>query len=268
MPGGEIVGYLLGGGARPLAIYAGDVITIGRDPQNTLCISDVLASRSHAVVECQSNSEMFVRDLGSTNGTWLNADRLKPQLRTHLKSGDAIRIGGKLISFSGARQAEQKSHGTRVNRMDTVRDGLFYRNGQVVEIPDPGSEDRFRDVMQTQAVPPIGYVEPSLSGSLSEQNLAQIIQYLHTNSKTGELLVKGKNREGLIVFERGQIVSAAAGDRNGVVAIYAVARERVGSFTFKALENVGSRPRNVTDPVMQIVFECCKRMDETELAGH
>ena len=121
--------------------------------------------------------------------------------------------------------------------------------------------------MQTQVVQPLPQNEPALAGSLSDQNLAQIIQYLHTNSKTGELFVREKNREGLIAFDHGLIVSAQAGDRNGVVAIYAVARERSGSFSFKSVENVGARPKNVNEPVMQIIFECCKRMDETELAG-
>jgi hypothetical protein len=270
MPSGEVVGYLLGGGARPLAIYAGDVITIGRDPQNTLCIADVLSSRNHAVVECPAQHEVFLRDLGSTNGTFLNNERLSAQRRMRLHTGDSIRIGGKLLSFTGLESQEQKTFGNRVTRMDTVRDGLFYRDGKVVEIPADSAQsndERFKNVLETQVVQPLPQNEPALAGSLSDQNLAQIIQYLHTNSKTGELLVRGKNREGLIAFDHGLIVSAQSGDRNGVVAIYAVARERSGSFSFKAVENVGVRPKNVNEPVMQIIFECCKRMDETELAG-
>lgn len=271
MPGGEVIGYLLGGGARPLAIYNGDVITIGRDPQNTLCIADVLSSRNHAVVESLSRNEVFVRDLGSTNGTFLNDERLKAQARMRLHSGDSIRIGGKLLSFTGLEAAEQRTFGNKLNRMDTVKDGLFFKNGKVVQVPegqDPDDE-RFKDVMSTQVLQPVGGPpEPALSGNLADQNLAQIIQYLNTNAKTGELIVKGKAREGIIAFDKGQIVSAQSGDRNGVTAIYAVARERSGSFSFKVSDSVGMRPKNVTEPVMQIVFECCKRMDEAELAGH
>jgi hypothetical protein len=106
----------------------------------------------------------------------------------------------------------------------------------VVEIPAAtAAEDRYKDVMQTQVVQPLPQHEPALAGSLSDQNLAQIIQYLNTNSKTGELVVRGKNREGIIAFDKGLIVSAQSADRNGVVAIYAVARERSGSFSFKAV---------------------------------
>jgi len=269
MPGGEVIGYLLGGGARPLAIYIGDVITIGRDPQNTLCVADVLSSRNHAVVESLSRNEVFLRDLGSTNGTFLNDERLKAQARMRLHSGDSIRIGGKLLSFTGLEAAEQRTFGNRLNRMDTVKDGLFFKDGKVVVVPEgQNPDDRFKDVMTTQVVAPISAPEePALSGNLSDQNLAQIIQYLNTNGKTGELIVKGKNREGIFVFDKGQIISAQAGDRNGVTAIYAVARERSGSFSFKTTDTVSMRPKNVTDPVMQIIFECCKRMDETELAG-
>jgi len=270
MPGGEVIGYLLGGGTRPLAIYIGDVITIGRDPQNTLCVADVLSSRNHAVVESLSRNEVFVRDLGSTNGTFLNDERLKAQARMRLHSGDSIRIGGKLLSFTGLEAAEQRTFGNKLNRMDTVKDGLFFKDGKVVVVPEgQDPDDRFKDVMTTQVVAPItGPVEPALSGNLADQNLAQIIQYLHTNAKTGELIVKGKTREGILAFDKGQIVSAQSGDRNGVTAIYAVARERSGSFSFKVSDSVAMRPKNVNEPMMQIIFECCKRMDEAELAGH
>ena len=40
----QLIGFLLGTGPRPLAVYAGDVLTLGRDPQNIISLADVLAT--------------------------------------------------------------------------------------------------------------------------------------------------------------------------------------------------------------------------------
>jgi pSer/pThr/pTyr-binding forkhead associated (FHA) protein len=66
---------------------------VGRQPgQETLAICDSSVSRSHAVVECSPERGVFsVRDLGSTNGTFLAGRRIEGP--TELTSGDAIYFG-------------------------------------------------------------------------------------------------------------------------------------------------------------------------------
>ena len=95
------------------------------------------------------STKSFLRDLGSTNGTFLNNERLTAQRRMRLHTGDAVRIGGKLLSFTGLESQEQKTFGNRVTRMDTVRDGLFYRDGKVVEIPAGSTQDRTTTASRT-----------------------------------------------------------------------------------------------------------------------
>jgi pSer/pThr/pTyr-binding forkhead associated (FHA) protein len=52
------------------------VITLGRDSANDIVIDHPLASRRHARLE-RDESGYYVRDLESTNGTYLNGDRVE-----------------------------------------------------------------------------------------------------------------------------------------------------------------------------------------------
>lgn len=56
-------------------------------------------SREHACIFRRGNS-VEVEDLGSTNGTLLNGNRLAPYIPTHLQDGDELRLGKLLIKVS------------------------------------------------------------------------------------------------------------------------------------------------------------------------
>ena len=66
-------------------------ITIGRGRQNDITIStDEYASARHARFEPRQDG-VWVQDLGSTNGTFLNGARLEHPRR--LTQGDVVRVG-------------------------------------------------------------------------------------------------------------------------------------------------------------------------------
>lgn len=74
-------------GAKPL--------TIGRHTDNDVVLADPKASRYHAVIE-RAGSRLRVRDLKSSNGTFLNKRRITQE---SLSSGDVIQIGSTRIVF-------------------------------------------------------------------------------------------------------------------------------------------------------------------------
>lgn len=81
-------------GGRELSVTAGSSVILGRHSQN-LDIAAALAdcdavSRQHADLLI-TDSRIQVRDLGSTNGTFVNGQRAEPMLAADL--GAAIRIG-------------------------------------------------------------------------------------------------------------------------------------------------------------------------------
>ena len=76
-------------GAERVVAFDGGPLSIGRDAENDLVLSEVRASRRHCVVEACAQGHR-IRDLGSSNGTYVNERRISVSV---LRTGDVIRIG-------------------------------------------------------------------------------------------------------------------------------------------------------------------------------
>lgn len=102
-----------------------DPFRIGRSEDSDLCIDDELSSREHALIEkvkSENGDEInfVLRDLESTNGTFVNHDRITSRL---LLEDDMIRIGQTFFKFTehdGADLAE-----TRVMKKSIIP-GVYY----------------------------------------------------------------------------------------------------------------------------------------------
>jgi hypothetical protein len=68
---------------------------IGRGEGSDIIINDPETSRKHCAIDIYEN-KFVIRDLESTNGTYINDTRIKEDL---LKEGDRIRIGNTLLTF-------------------------------------------------------------------------------------------------------------------------------------------------------------------------
>lgn len=102
-----------------------DPFRIGRSEENDVCVDDELSSREHAIIErVKSESgdsvNYILRDLDSTNGTFVNHDKISQHLLTE---DDMIRIGQTFFKFTehdGADLAE-----TRVMKKSIIP-GVYY----------------------------------------------------------------------------------------------------------------------------------------------
>jgi predicted component of type VI protein secretion system len=72
----------------------GDQLIIGRDAVNAVAINDAEVSRKHARLTFQGG-KYVIGDLGSTNGTFVNGQRLVSS--TVLKSGDVVSLGEQIV---------------------------------------------------------------------------------------------------------------------------------------------------------------------------
>ncbi|HEX7442220.1 MAG TPA: FHA domain-containing protein [Caldimonas sp.] len=72
-----------------------DKTTLGRRPYNDIVIDNLAVSGEHALLQ-MVGSDVFIEDLNSTNGTYINGKAVKKQLLTH---NDTVEIGKYKIKF-------------------------------------------------------------------------------------------------------------------------------------------------------------------------
>ncbi len=75
---------------------AGETITIGRAVENDIVITSKRISREHARIR-REGWRVILEDLGSTNGTFLNDERVLSSVQLH--DEDRIKIGDVLLVF-------------------------------------------------------------------------------------------------------------------------------------------------------------------------
>jgi serine phosphatase RsbU (regulator of sigma subunit) len=86
-----------GAGARRRVPVTGGKIVIGRARESDVFLPDYQLSRRHAEIE-QRGEDYYLLDLGSTNGTFLNGQRVIGERR--LRDGDLISVGESRLLFS------------------------------------------------------------------------------------------------------------------------------------------------------------------------
>lgn len=72
-----------------------DRTTLGRRPYNDVVIDNLAISGEHAVFQ-MAGAEVFIEDLNSTNGTYVNGKAAKKQ---QLQNGDTVEVGKYKIKF-------------------------------------------------------------------------------------------------------------------------------------------------------------------------
>jgi len=97
-----------------------DKTTLGRRPYNDIVIDNLAVSGEHAVLQ-MVGSDVFIEDLNSTNGTYINGKAVKKQLLTH---NDTVEIGKYKIKY-------------------LVEDGTDYEKTMIMrpgmQVPAPGA---------------------------------------------------------------------------------------------------------------------------------
>ncbi len=116
---------------------------IGRDAGCQLRIQSEHISRNHCVIS-RSDSALLIRDLGSTNGTFLNGKLIQGE--SVLLDGDAIKLGSVRleISLSAAPAATPKKSGandTWPSPTNSTGETRRHTNAPNLPKPPPGKTD-------------------------------------------------------------------------------------------------------------------------------
>ncbi len=75
-------------------------LTIGRTPGNQLVVNDPKVSSHHADIRSDEQGYSII-DLGSSNGTFINEQRLIPHIPRLLQPNDIVRIGDTRLTYEG-----------------------------------------------------------------------------------------------------------------------------------------------------------------------
>jgi pSer/pThr/pTyr-binding forkhead associated (FHA) protein len=154
-------------------------IIVGRSSDLDMVLVEDMVSRKHAKITA-SGDQIVIQDLGSTNGTFVNGEKIK---KARLKEGDRILIGTSIIKLVA---------------VDT---------SQVV------SEEAARQKLeQTGQRRSVSGANKPMSGSIDEIPLPDLLQLLSTSRKSGVLSVRGEGGHGRIYLRKGQIYYSTIDD--------------------------------------------------------
>ena len=219
------------GGEFPLR--ANREIVIGRSSELDMVLVEDMVSRKHAKIVTGDNV-VEIEDLGSTNGTFVNGEKVD---KLALKEGDRVLIGTSIIKLVTLQAAE----GTDDRSL---------------------SEIEARSRMATAARPTTAGT--SMSGDISEIPLPDLLQLLSTSRKSGVLVLRSDLGTGRIFLRTGQIYFASvqdAPDMGTHKAFYRMLGWNQGGFELEPADN-GDVPEEIEDSTEGLLMEGMRQLDE------
>jgi predicted component of type VI protein secretion system len=128
---GDAIAMLFAPPQPPVQLPREGEVALGRSRECAVRLPDVDTSRRHAKIVC-SGGRFVVHDLGSTNGTFVNGERIEQR---ELRPGDQIRIGANTVTFcqvsGGLDQPDDKAQTVLFER--SAGGEVFH--GDLAEIP-------------------------------------------------------------------------------------------------------------------------------------
>jgi hypothetical protein len=220
------------GGEFPLRMNR--EIVIGRSSDLDMVLVEDMVSRKHAKIET-TDHEIFIQDLGSTNGTFVNGEKIT---RSKLSEGDRILVGTSIIKMVALDPSQEYAH------------------------PSETEARRRLEARQSSSGRP-------MSGVIEEIPLPDLLQLLSTSRKSGALIISNDTSVGRIYLRQGQIYFCAINDDFTVSPQKAIYRMLSWSHGRFELEPGGEMQvmEELTESTEALLMEGCRQMDELGQLG-
>lgn len=208
-------------------------IVIGRSTELDMVLAEDMVSRKHAKISTQGG-KVFIEDLGSTNGTFVNGEKIK-QIR--LKEGDRILIGTSILRL--------------VQKADNVQ-----------ELDEREARQKLEQAAAAHAAGSFGKAS-SMAGSIQEIPLPDLLQLFHTAKKSGVLVVK-RDQEGKIYLRQGQVYYAEIDDSPALgpeKSFNRILTWEVGDFELRPADAV-SFPSELDSSTEALLMNAMRLLDE------
>jgi pSer/pThr/pTyr-binding forkhead associated (FHA) protein len=216
------------GGEFPLRPHR--EIVIGRSSELDMVLVEDMVSRKHAKITTDDKT-VSIQDLGSTNGTFVNGEKIR---KVELKDGDRILIGTSIVK-------------------------LVYVDGENTNGLSE-TEARSRMAVTANKRPPT----KSMSGSIEEIPLPDLLQLLSTSRKSGVLVLRSDGGVGKLYLRKGQIYFASIDDSFNMGPRKAIFRMLSWTQGFFELEPPDERAvlEELQDSTEGLLMEGMRQLDE------
>jgi pSer/pThr/pTyr-binding forkhead associated (FHA) protein len=203
-------------------------ILIGRSSDLDMVLVEDMVSRKHARIAPQGE-QIWIEDLGSTNGTFVNGEKIK---RARLKEGDRVLIGTSIL---------------KVIAGDGPREGM-------------DAKRELENVAQSRK----NSNQRTMSGSIEEVPLPDLLQLFGTSKKTGVLVVRTDDAVGRIHLKKGNIAQAVINDLDDVQPMKSLFRMLTWQKGLFDLEPAEERefPNELNLTVQETLIEGMRQLDE------
>ncbi len=208
-------------------------IVIGRSSELDMVLVEDMVSRRHAKIFVEGG-DIFLEDLGSTNGSFVNGEKV---VRTKLAEGDRILIGTSIIKVVASDGAS------------SVQDAKAHM--QDVASVKPASSGS------------------TMTGSIAEVALPDLLQLFSASKKTGVLQITTETDVGSIYLDDGRIQFAAVNGDESVPPDKAFYRILVwDKGTFDLLPKVEREfPTTIQLSIEGLLMEGMRQLDEIRRLG-
>lgn len=215
-------------------------IIVGRSSDLDMVLVEEMVSRKHAKIEMREGA-IQIEDLGSTNGTFVNGERI---VKSRLKEGDRVLIGSNILKVIST-FSEEGAPNTR-------------------RAPEPSANSKPHPRRAE------GTGESRMSGSIEEIPLPDLLQLFGTSRKSGVLIVETETDIGRVYLDQGMIhyvaVEPLVGPQVEVAplkAIYRMLSWERGTFELEPpSQKKFDTPLNAT--VQEVLMEGFRQRDEFE----
>jgi pSer/pThr/pTyr-binding forkhead associated (FHA) protein len=230
------------GGEFPLE--PGREVVVGRSSDLDMVLVEEMVSRKHARIELKDGA-ITIEDLGSTNGTFVNGERI---VKAPLKEGDRVLIGSNILKV--------------VHSSGDVGPPVTRRSIEPPGLPRPAARRT-----ETEAA--------RMTGSIEEIPLPDLMQLFGTSRKTGVLVVETETDVGKIYLDKGVLkfvtVEPVDGPPTGKVAplkaVYRMLSWEKGTFMLDPpSDQTFEEPLDAS--VQEVLMEGFRQRDEFEHIKH
>jgi pSer/pThr/pTyr-binding forkhead associated (FHA) protein len=217
------------GGEFPLRMNR--EIIIGRSSDLDMVLVEDMVSRRHAKITT-TEGDIFIQDLGSTNGTFVNGEKIAGRAR--LTEGDRILVGTSIIKVVGV-------------------------DADVASQSEAEARRRLEAGAQRQSTS-----GRPMSGVIEEIPLPDLLQLLSTSRKSGVLTIVTTGQVGKIYLRKGQLYFAAINDDFAVSpqkAIYRMLTWMTGTFELEPSVEMQVM-EEISESTEALLMEGVRQLDE------